>query len=129
MRYGFHHIHIVSSDLDQTRIFFVDVLGADDRGAKSFGGAQGRKLDLDGVRIYLRGLKPGEKREPGEGAPRFGYDHVGLAVADVAQACAELERQGVEVIAAPRETPSGWVAFLRGPDGITIELYDPIEDD
>ena len=129
MNFAFHHIHLVSGDLERLRIFFVEALGAVDRGAKSFGPAEGRKLDLDGVRIYLRGEKPGEKREPANTGLRFGYDHIGMAVADVPAACAALEGHGAVVLDAPRQTPSGWVAFVRGPDGIVIELYDPVEDD
>jgi catechol 2,3-dioxygenase-like lactoylglutathione lyase family enzyme len=129
MHYGFHHLHLVSSDLEQSKTFFVNALGAVDKGAKSFGGATGRKLDLDGVRVYLRELKPGEQRQPGDSDPRFGYDHVGLAVPDVKAACTELEHHGAVVTVAPLQSPSGWLAFLRGPDGIIIELYDPIEDD
>ena len=129
MQYGFHHIHLVCSSLEDTRAFFVDALGAEDGGVKFFGPAEGRKLDLDGVRVYLRGAKPEESREPGTGDLRFGYDHIGLKVPDVPRACDHLVGCGAVLMGEPRQTPSGWVAFLRGPDGIILELYDPVDDD
>ena len=93
-----------------------------------FGGAAGHTLELGGVRVYLRQAKPGEDPEPGDGLARCGYHHIGIATKDVDALCLRLERHGAVVTAQPRQTPSGRVAFVQGPDRIHIECYDPVEN-
>ena len=124
----FHHLHLLCSDVERSRTFFTQALGAVDTGPKSFGGAAGHTLELDGMRVYLREAKPGEDPEPGDGLARCGYHHIAVAAKDVDALCLRLERHGAVVTAPPRQTPSGRVAFVQGPDRIHIECYDPVEN-
>ena len=51
------------------------------------------------------------------GARNFG--HLAFAVADIYAACARLQEHGVTISRRPRD---GRMAFVRSPDGISIEL-------
>ena len=47
------------------------------------------------------------------------FGHVAYEVADIYAACERLQRHGVTVLRPPRD---GRMAFVRSPDGISIEL-------
>jgi lactoylglutathione lyase len=47
------------------------------------------------------------------------FGHLAFAVPDVYAACERLQRHGVTVLRPPRD---GRMAFVRSPDGISIEL-------
>jgi lactoylglutathione lyase len=52
-----------------------------------------------------------------QGGRNFG--HLAFAVKDIYAACAKLQAQGVTINRPPRD---GHMAFVRSPDGISIEL-------
>jgi lactoylglutathione lyase len=55
--------------------------------------------------------------------PNYGLDHIGLTVDDVDAAVAELRAKGAEIAIGPlRRNPGLRLAFIRGPEGIMIEL-------
>lgn len=56
-------------------------------------------------------------KEDYHGGRNFG--HLAYAVDDIHQACAELMAKGVVINRPPRD---GYMAFIRSPDGISIEL-------
>lgn len=47
------------------------------------------------------------------------FGHVAYAVADIYAACRRLQEHGAIIARPPRD---GWMAFVRSPDGISIEL-------
>lgn len=120
-----HHIHLLCSDLEQTEQFFIQKFGARSEGNKTFGGAPGSILDLNGTKIYLRTSKAQENVSSDANHICYGYNHLGLQVDDLASLSRELESLGVEFRVLPKETPSGHVAFIIGPDNILIELFQP----
>ena len=52
-----------------------------------------------------------------DGGRNFG--HVAFAVDDIYALCKRLQDKGVEINRPPRD---GWMAFVRSPDGISVEL-------
>jgi len=125
MSFQLHHVHLLCSDLEQTEQFFIQKLGAQLEKRTTFGGASGSMLDLKGAKIYLRTAKPQETIS-GDGAHIcYGYNHIGLQVDDLVSVCRDLESAGVEFSVPPKETPTCHIAFIKGPDNIVIELYQP----
>lgn len=47
------------------------------------------------------------------------FGHLAFEVDDIYQVCSQLQDQGVTLNRPPRD---GWMAFIRSPDGISIEL-------
>jgi lactoylglutathione lyase len=47
------------------------------------------------------------------------FGHIAFAVDDIYAICARLQQHGVNIVRPPRD---GFMAFVRSPDGISIEL-------
>jgi lactoylglutathione lyase len=58
-----------------------------------------------------------DQTEPYDGGRNFG--HLAYAVEDVYAVCERLQASGVSVLRPPRD---GRMAFVRSPDGISVEL-------
>jgi lactoylglutathione lyase len=55
--------------------------------------------------------------------PHYGLEHIGLTVDDVDAAVEELRAKGAEIAIGPlTRNPGLRLAFVRGPEGIMIEL-------
>ena len=124
MQFKFQHLHFICSDLKASEHFFVDVLGARLVEYTTFGPADGTKLDLGGTAVWLRTAVDGEKIGPRKvGAKTFGYDHFGVTVDDLDAVHRELSAKGVVFTVAPRKAGKAALAFIQGPDNITVELF------
>jgi lactoylglutathione lyase len=107
------------SDLDASLRFYRDALGL----------ALVRQFDNPGGRFTLAYLAaPGDHGAQVEltynwdpedlgGSRNFG--HLAYAVDDVYAACERLQQHGVTILRPPRD---GYMAFVRSPDNISIEL-------
>ena len=126
MKYHFHHIHLLCSDLENSIGFFRSCIGATLLEYKKFGGAEGATMDLNGTAINLRIAKGDEKIVNGPSISIFGYHHICVSVDNVDVAYAELTNKGVEFISAPVDTIDNRIAFFKGPDDIVIEVLQPI---
>lgn len=118
----FDHVHLFCTDVAATERWLVNGFGAELVRHREVKGAPAADLRLGGANIFLRGRQTGETLgEPGPS--RYGTDHFGLVVPNLAEAVAELRKRGVEFEAEPKEiSPGTHVAFARGPDQIRIEI-------
>ncbi len=124
MDYRFHHLHLICRDLEQMIEFFTAALGAQLVARRKLGNADGAVLDLTGVPVWLRGLRPGEEIDAEPKGKRFGYDHIGVAVDNLYDAYLELVAKGV-VFTMPPANQEAKVAFFEGPDHLQVELFQP----
>ena len=125
MSFQLHHFHLLCSDLEKAEQFFIQKFGARAEGRTTFGSAQGSMLNLCGIKIYLRTAKPQEKVSDDGSSTGYGWHHLGLQVEDLASVCRDLQASGVEFSVPPKETANGRLAFVKGPDNILIELFQP----
>lgn len=140
-----HHVGITVADLDDAVDFWERLLGARARDRRMLEGPQlGTLVGYPGVRIdscwfdlpggvalelldYLD--RPEEAYDPGTAHP--GNVHVCLQVEDMTAAHAHAVACGarpvgdapIEVAAGPRAGTR--IAYLKDPDGVTIELHQP----
>jgi len=113
------HTMVRVLDLDAALRFFCDGLGL----------VETRRKDYEKGRFSLVFLAtaPGEPEielthnwdqdEPYGGGRNFG--HLAYAVDDIYEACERLQSIGVTIARPPRD---GRMAFVRSPDGISVEL-------
>ncbi len=126
MSFKFHHTHLVCSDLTQTIHFFETVLGAKFEAFNKFGTAEGAKLNLSGTRIFLRAKGEGEEVTNDSAFVRYGLDHLALETDDVDAVYKDLKSKGYHFSGPPQSAKKSRIAFLKGPDNITIELLSAI---
>src|SRR5210317_1198092 len=94
MTYRLHNIHLICRDLETMIAFFTDALGAKLVARRKFGTADGATLNLQGIDINLRVSREGENIRENLTPSSYGYDHIGLQVADVQAAYEDLAKRG-----------------------------------
>ena len=80
-------------------------------------------LDLGGLTVFIE-QAPAETT-PAAPPPCLGIEHIGLRVADIEAAMADLTARGVPVrTGITQRAPDLRIAFVEGPDGALIELLE-----
>ena len=120
------HIHLIASDVEATRDWYIRVLGARVTFQGSFRGSAVYYLDIVGTTFVVFGKLENEATPaPGTVALKIGVDHFGFSVDDLTQTLAELRAHGVRVVEGPIAIRPGLrVAYIEGPDRIRIELCE-----
>lgn len=106
---GFDHIDLRVRDREKARRFFVDRLGMEVIGE----GAEHTYLLFGDQVLGLRELK--------EGARADGVDHLAFRVEQWTGLRRRLERARITVV-AEKERDDSRSLYLRGPDGLKVEL-------
>lgn len=84
-------------------------------------------IRLDGIDIFIAAVVPGDGVAPPPATPHQGLDHFGVTVTGLDAFVDELRRGGVEFTQEPTTLRPGVRAcFIRGPDGISIEILERI---
>ncbi|MCB1548599.1 MAG: VOC family protein [Hyphomicrobiaceae bacterium] len=124
----FDHVHLRCSDLEATARFFETMFGAEvSRDTYPQGtlypGQPRIILRVGGQRIPLAPKHPTAAMAAPPPFPYYGVEHIGFTVDDVDAAVAELVAKGAEIAVGPLTRQTGTrLAFVRGPDGIMVEL-------
>lgn len=122
--YTWDHIHLRTPDPEATaqwfeRMFSAELIRSTQQGQPRI------DIKLGGAMIFLAPTKPGDGVNPPPATPYQGLDHFGLKVSDIDAVAAELKAKGVEFTKEPHSPRPGIkICFLRGPQGISIELLD-----
>lgn len=127
MKFAFDHVHLVCKDMQAMTEYFQRVFGAElERLDEDFHGAPNAILNLGGARMFVRGIRPGEKPGPSHPELIMGIDHFSFAMPDVAATVAWLKERGAEVLREPNAQGIGGrvTAFIRGPEDLRIELSE-----
>jgi lactoylglutathione lyase len=126
--YTFDHIHLRSPDPDATARFFETMFGAEvTRGIYPPGtlypGQMRVTMRIGGQKILIAPTHPHDPMTSAPSFPYYGLEHFGLTVPDLDRAIAELRAKGADVAIGPlTRDPGTYLAFIRGPEGIMIEL-------
>jgi catechol 2,3-dioxygenase-like lactoylglutathione lyase family enzyme len=123
-KYTWDHIHLRTPNVEATAAWFERMLGAEV--IRTMQQGQPRiDLKLGGANIFLAPVAAGDGVNPPPSTPYQGLDHFGLTVTGIDAIAAELKAKGVEFTKEPATVrPGVRVCFLRGPEGISIELLD-----
>ena len=122
--YTWDHIHLRSPDPEATAQWFERMLGAEVIRSMQQGKPR-IDLKLGGANIFIAPVEAGEGVNPAPTTPYQGLDHFGLTVSGIDAVAAELKGKGVEFTKEPTTVrPGVRVCFIRGPQGISIELLE-----
>jgi lactoylglutathione lyase len=122
--YRWDHIHLRSPDPEATAAWFEQTLGAQVI-RSTVEGKPRVDLKLGGADVFIMPVAPGDKVNPPPVTPYQGLDHFGLTVSDIDAVAADLKAKGAEFTMEPRTIRPGLrICFLRGPQGISIELLE-----
>jgi lactoylglutathione lyase len=118
------HVHLRSPDPEATAQWFERMLGAQVIRSTQQGKPR-IDLKLGGVNVFIAPVAPGDGVNPPPATPHQGLDHFALSVSGIDALVAELEAKGAE-FSKPLNNPRPGikVCFLRGPQGVAIELLD-----
>ena len=122
--FTYDHIHLRSTDPEKTAAWYERMLDA--RIIRSTQQGQPRiDLKLGGAMIFIAPVVPGDGVRAPPTTPYQGLDHFGLTVSGIDAIAAELKSKGVEFTKEPHvPRPGIKICFLRGPQGVSIELLD-----
>jgi catechol 2,3-dioxygenase-like lactoylglutathione lyase family enzyme len=122
--FSWDHIHLRTPDTEATAQWFERIFGAQIIRSMQQG-APRIDVKLGGANIFLAPVKAGDGVNAPPVTPYQGLDHFGLAVSDIDAVAAEMKAKGVEFTREPHVPRPGLkICFLRGPQGISIELLD-----
>ena len=124
IKYGWDHVHLRTTDPEALAKWFESMLGAEI--IRSMQQGQPRiDLKLGGANIFSAPVAAGDGVNAPPVTPYRGLDHFGLTVSGIDAVAAELKKKGVEFTREPTTVrPGTRVCFIRGPQGVSIELLD-----
>ena len=122
--FTFDHMHIRSPNPEATAQWFERMLGAEVIRSMQQGKPR-IDLKVGGANVFILPVVPGDKTAPAPKSPYQGLDHFGLSVTGIDAIVAELKTKGAEFTMEPTDIrPGVRIAFLRGPEGVSIELLE-----
>ncbi len=126
--YRYDHIHLRSANPAAMADFFETMFGADVTRdiyppGTLYPGQPRIKMKVGGGTVLIAPKHPDDQTGSAPSFPHYGLEHFGLTVDDVDAACAELKAKGANVAIGPlTRSPGLRLAFIRGPEGIMVEL-------
>jgi len=122
--FKFDHIHLRSPQPEETARFYERMFGAKIIRTMQEG-RERLDLELGGQAIFIAPVPPDGKTAAPPRSPYQGLDHIGLTVSGIDAVVADLKARGAEFTMEPTTIrPGVRIAFLRGPEDVSIELID-----
>jgi catechol 2,3-dioxygenase-like lactoylglutathione lyase family enzyme len=123
-KFVYDHIHLRSPDPEATARFYERMFGAE-----IIRTPQGKTtridLKLGGVDIFIAPVAPDSGVNPPPTTPYQGLDHFGLRVSNIEAVVADLKAKGAEFTMELNEfRPGTHICFIRGPEGVSIEVLE-----
>ncbi|HWE19000.1 MAG TPA: VOC family protein [Hyphomicrobiaceae bacterium] len=123
-KFQFDHIHVFTSDPEGTAAYYERMFGAEVIRTTQQGKPR-IDLRLGGANIFILDVSQDPKVAAHPAHPYRGLDHFGLEVENVDAVCAELKAKGAKFTREPTTVrPGVRVAFIAGPDDVSIELLE-----
>ena len=122
--FKFDHIHLRSPDPEATALFYEKMFGATILRSTQNGKPR-VDMDLCGQKVFIAQVSPKDGVGAPPRSPYLGLDHLGLIVTGIDKVADELKGKGAAFTMEPTTIrPGVRIAFLRGPQDVTIELVD-----
>ena len=123
-KFTYDHIHLRSPNPEATAAFYEKMFGAEVIRTMQQGKPR-IDLKIGGADVFIAEVAPGSTVNPPPVTPYQGLDHFGLSVTGIDDVVAELMAKGAVFTMEPNTIrPGVRIAFLRGPEGVSIELLE-----
>lgn len=123
-KFTWDHVHLRSPNPEATAAFFEKMFGAEIIRTMQQGKPR-IDMKVGGADVFIAEVTPDAKVNPPPRTPYQGLDHFGLTVTGIDDVVAELKAKGAEFTMEPNTIrPGVRIAFLRGPEGVSIELLE-----
>ena len=123
-KFTYDHIHLRSPNPEATAAFYERMFGAEVIRTMQQGKPR-IDMKIGGADVFIAPVLPDGKTNPPPVTPYQGLDHFGLSVTGIDAVVAELKAKGAEFTMQPTDIrPGVRIAFLRGPEGVSIELLE-----
>lgn len=123
-KFNWDHVHIRTPNVEETAQWFERMLGAEVLRSTQQG-APRVDLKIGGQNVFLAPVAAGDGVNSPPTTPYQGLDHFGLTVSGIDAIAADLKAKGVEFTKEPTTVrPGVRICFIRGPQGVSIELLD-----
>lgn len=128
--YRYDHIHLRSPDPDATARFFETMFGAEVKRdiyppGTLYPGQIRIAMQVGGQKVLIAPPHPDEATAGAPSFPYYGLEHFGLTIDNLDDAVAELRAKGADIAIGPlTRNPGLRLAFIRGPEGLMIELVE-----
>jgi catechol 2,3-dioxygenase-like lactoylglutathione lyase family enzyme len=123
-KFTYDHIHLRSPNPEATAAFYERMFDAEVIRTMQQGKPR-IDLKVGGANVFILQVVPGDRTAPAPKSPYQGLDHFGLSVTGIDAIVAELKAKGAEFTMEPTDIrPGVRIAFLRGPEGVSIELLE-----
>ena len=123
---GFHHVAVICSNYEQSKHFYVNILGFEVLQETYREARQSYKLDLrvgekDAIELFSFPESPPRPTTP----EACGLRHLAFEVEDLDGIVASLQSHGVEVEPIRLDDLTGKrFTFFRDPDDLPLEIYE-----
>lgn len=124
-----HHIAISVKDSEKSAKFYKDNFGFEEINRFTKPGWDGSAIILKSNNLQFEIFQfqnQIEKKDDLSNLKVIGLKHVGIQVDNVNEKYKELKSQGIDIDEPLKGTTCAWFCFLRDPNGIPIELYEPM---
>ena len=128
--YRYDHIHLRSPDPDATARFFETMFGAEVKRdiyppGTLYPGQLRIAMRVGGQAVLIAPPHPDEPTAAEPRFPYYGLEHFGLTIDNLDEAVEELRSKGADIAIGPlTRSPGLRLAFIRGPQGLMIELVE-----
>jgi lactoylglutathione lyase len=121
------HVHFLCADPEGAARFFQEHFGASEVARVVYPDWYIIRLQLGSTLLALSPPRASENVEDPLPGRRRGFYHIGIRVVGVDAVVGRLRAAGVPILADPREIGGTVrVAYVAGPDGVELELLEPV---
>ena len=111
-----NHVHLKTTNPQQTAKFYVDTLGAT---MVSEIGTRGYRLNLHGLTLNVTTFVEDQTRQQA-----YGMEHFALDTDDLDGTVTKLKAHGARVLEEMVSSSGRRICFLEGPDGVQLEIIE-----
>jgi catechol 2,3-dioxygenase-like lactoylglutathione lyase family enzyme len=123
MNWQYDHTHFKCSDPEKSVAFFKENFGAKEVARFDVAGMSIVTLDIGGLWYNFSPKRASDNVEPKTQPMRYGVYHIALKTKDLAAEAAKMKARGVKFTQDVGQSgPTTKMAFIEGPDGISIEI-------